>query len=388
MTWLRKVRPLLLVLGGLLGVASLLGASHLLAHGGGGGTDATKSAAPTNGREGSGPIVFGYVDSDPSPTGYGLPPVLQSGEIVEVYVKPGQDVRVREVRAFGGKVEIGDRLYKFNTRILEAKLTEALRAVDEAQANVRKARVLQDQHKTSIEAQQLKVEVTKDKEDRTFKGFQLYERNFRASLPKESTPERVNELLSNDVKLFELETAYRTAVLEHRAEKFTLERLKTTDTGAAVAIAEAAVRRYEAQVEEARTAIDLCTVRAKSPGTVERINYWPGDVIGISTRQPVLVLVPAGPRVVRAEVEAEFANRVGPDKLGKEVTIYDNNDPKLTYKGVVKRIGTTFLPKRNGSDIVPNDTRVLEVLVEVVDPAPAGKTRLLVGQKVRVNFGQ
>jgi hypothetical protein len=102
-----------------------------------------------------------------------------------------------------------------------------------------------------------------------------------------------------------------------------------------------------------------------------------------------MILIPAGPRVVRAEVEAEFAHRVGQDKLGKTVTIYDHTDPNVVYKGVVKRIGTTFLPKRNyEGGLVPNETKVLEALIEVTDPNPRGMPPLRVGQKVRVNFGK
>src|SRR6185437_12207752 len=96
---LRMVRQkLLYILGGLLLVGSLLGA-RLLTHGGGGGgtTDAPK-AAPTNGPNGSGPVVLGTADSNPSPISFGLPPVLQSGEIVNVFVKAGDEVKVRNYR--------------------------------------------------------------------------------------------------------------------------------------------------------------------------------------------------------------------------------------------------------------------------------------------------
>jgi hypothetical protein len=92
--------------------------------------------------------------------------------------------------------------------------------------------------------------------------------------------------------------------------------------------------------------------------------------------------------VIRTEVEAEFAPRIGDDKLGKTVTITDHSDPKLTYQGIVRRIPKVFLPRRStDSGFIANDTRVLEVIVEVVDANPPGKPPLKVGQKVRVNFG-
>jgi hypothetical protein len=90
--------------------------------------------------------------------------------------------------------------------------------------------------------------------------------------------------------------------------------------------------------------------------------------------------------VVRAEVEAEFAHRVGLDLRGKTVTIVDRTDPKLTYPGGVRRVGTTFLQKRGTENLI-SDTRVLEVVIEVKNSTPAGKPPLRVGQRVRVNLG-
>src|SRR5260221_13566641 len=112
-------------------------------------------------------------------------------------------------------------------------------------------------------------------------------------------------------------------------------------------------------------------MRPKIAGMIEPVNNGGGEVLGIGRRLPVMILVPAGPRIVRAEIEADFAHRVGRDKIGKEVTIYDNTDPKITYKGKVERIGDTFLPKRsNGDAIVTNETRVLEAIIVVENASP------------------
>jgi len=388
MTWLHKqLRPLLFVLGGLLVIGSLLGA-RLLTAGGGGGTDTTPAPPPSS-KTALGTIVQGNVDSDPPPVYTGLPPVLQSGEVVQVFVKAGDEVKVRPVTIFGRRIELGDRLYRFNTRMLDAKLDEAEKAVAVARANVRKAKAMQDQHKTSIDTQKQKLDVVKLKVDRSQVGYNIYATNLKDSLNKTQTPEVAKRLWENDAERYRLETAYLTAVQERNAEELALTALEKADVGAAVAIAEAEVKRAEAMLNEAKTAVDLCTVRAKVNGTVEQVNVSAGTVMGVSTRTPAVVLVPSGRRVVRAEVEAEFAHRIGSDKIGKKVTIYDNTDPKLTYEGTVERIGDAFLPKRRGGDaLIPSDTLVLEALVIVSDPAPPGKPPLRVGQKVRVNFGQ
>ena len=388
MAWLRKIRPLLFVLGGLLVIGSLLGA-RLLTHGGGGTTDPTAKSAPTNGKDGSGPVVLGTADSNPSPIKFGLSPVLQSGQIEKVYVEAGSEVKVREYRAFGGKMAIGDPLYKFNTQILEEKLIGAQRGVDVAVANVHKAKAMQDQHKTSIDTQKQRLKAVELNVNRTQTGYHLYEKLQLEELTKGHGAERAKQLLADDPERFKLETAYLKAVAERDAEKLALVALETADIGAGVAIAVAEVNRYEALVDEARTAVAMCTIRTKIPGTIERVNFGPGDVIGISTRTPVMILVPAGPRIVRAEIEADFAHRVGRDKIGKEVTIYDNTDPKITYKGKVERIGDAFLAKRSsGEGLVSNETLVLEAIIVVENSSPAGVPPLRVGQKVRVNFGQ
>lgn len=388
MTWLHKqLRPLLFVLGGLLVIGSLLGA-RLLTAGGGGGTDATPAPPPAS-KTALGTIVQGYVDSDPPPVYTGLPPVLQSGEVVQVFVKAGDEVKVRPVTIFGKRVELGDRLYKFNTQMLDAKLAEAEDAVAVARANVRKARALQDQHQTNIKVQKEKLDTVKTKMELSKEGLEVYEKNLWETLSTTQTVEKAKERYAADPERFRLKKEYITSVKEHSAEKLALDVLQEADVGAAVAIAEAEVKRAEAMLNEAKTAVDLCTVRAKVNGTVEQVNVSAGTVMGVSTRTPAVVLVPSGRRVVRAEVEAEFAHRIGTDKIGKKVTIYDNTDPKLTYEGTVERIGDTFLPKRGAGDgLIQSDTRVLEALVVVSDPAPAGKPPLRVGQKVRVNFGQ
>ena len=379
-------RKVLYAVGGGLLVGSLLGARLLTV--GSGTVAATPPAAPTNGKDGSGPVVLGYADSNPSPVGFGLSPVLQSGEIVKMYVTAGQEVKVREYKLFGGKCSIGDPLYKFNSQMLDAKLVDAQLAVDQARAGLRGARAKEQAHKASIDVQKLKLDAAKLNVDRTQTGYHLYERLQRENLTKQYGAERAKELLANDTELFKLETAYLKAVVDKNTEDLALKVMETLDIGAEVAIAEARIRQAEALVDEARSAVEMCTVRTKVSGTIERVNFSPGDPIGISTRTPVVILVPAGPRIIRAEIEADFAHRVGRDKIGKEVVIHDNTDPKITYKGRVERIGDTFLQKRGNSEsLAPSDTRVIEATIIVSDANPPGVPPLRVGQKVRVNFG-
>jgi multidrug resistance efflux pump len=152
--------------------------------------------------------------------------------------------------------------------------------------------------------------------------------------------------------------------------------------------AEAVVSQAQAEAKKAQSAIDLCTIVAKIDGTIEQVTIGEGATLGVGTLKPALWLIPKGPRIVRAEIEADFAHRVSDKDLGREVTIFDNTDPKLTYKGKVLLISKTFLPKRSTEGILGSETRVLEAQIEVLDASPADRPPLRVGQRVRVDLGK
>ncbi|HJZ59111.1 MAG TPA: hypothetical protein VKE74_29470 [Gemmataceae bacterium] len=374
MTWLRRARPALFVLGGLLVIGSLLGA-RLLA-----GSDPPKTTNPTNGKNGSGPVFIGFVDSDPPPVAYGLPSFMQSGQIAEVF----KDIKE------GVHVEKDTPLFKFDSSTWEQKLATAEQAVGVARADVTGAQAKVTEHQLQIDAQQVAVDAAKRKAhmaERTLDvgKFQLRESYRLGGTPKEEWETR----LKGDIKILELEGNYEYAAMAQKAEEAKLDALRKTDPNVLIEKAKAGVKYAEAVRDEAKKAVEMCTVKAKTAGTIEQINVSAGTALGISTRTPALWLIPDGPKVVRAEIEPDFAHRVSLDMIGRQVIIYDHTDPRLTYKGTLKRISGSFLAKRAaGENLLGNDTKVLEAVVEVTDPAPPGQPPLRVGQKVKVNFGQ
>ena len=178
MTWLRRARPVLIVLGGLLVVGSLLGA-RLLAHGSGGGSDgqSPKTAAPQgNGKGGTGLIVTGYVYPKTPMIDYGLPPVLQSGRIAEVFVTEGQEVKK------------GEKLYAFDASVQEEDVRVAQEQVKVAQAKKREARALEGKHNQQIALQREKIENAELKAKLTKEGYRIYEETLRNTYVKEHGP--------------------------------------------------------------------------------------------------------------------------------------------------------------------------------------------------------
>jgi multidrug resistance efflux pump len=375
MTWLRKARPVLVALGLALGIGTLIGARNLAT-----GSNAEAGAKPGEGvpKANGGPVVLGLVDTDPQPTWYGLPPVLQSGTVVKVHVKEGDDVKVDQP------------LYEFDATIQKQDVKLAEAAVAYANTKVKEAEELAKQHAKNIEAAAKAVDAAKRKVGLMKQYYELVEQNLERGYRAEGKPpETWKELKKGSADLYKANVDYDTAVQEQTQAELRHEHLKTADPQVKVEEAKAAVKQAEAQLDKAKAAVDLCVVKARTAGTVEQVSISSGTTLGISTRAPALWLIPAGTRVVRAEVEADFAHRVGNDIVGKTVTIYDHTDPKLTYTGVVRRVPPVFLLKRaNAENFLGGDTRVIEVAIEVTDPSPAGRPPLRVGQRVRVNLGQ
>lgn len=380
MSWLRKTRLALFIVGVALCVGMLIGARTLT---GGSASDDSKRINDKTPRTHSGPVVMGTVDTDPPPVAYGLPSVLQSGTIKHVFVKDGQEITAEMIR------DNKHALYAFDDTIQQAELEQAKTAVAHARTKVKEAEELVKQHTENIKVADQAVEAAQRKVDLTRAYYKLVEdgleTNYRVErIPEEKWPERKK----GDATLYKANVDYDTAVNELNLAKAKRDQLKVADPQVKVKEAEAAVKQADALQAKAQAAVDLCIIKAQMPGIVEQVTISPGVTLGISNRT-ALWLIPTGPRVVRGEVEADFAHRVGPDRIGREVTIYDNTDPKLTYTGTIRRISNMFLLKRaNAENFLNGDTRVIEVVIEVTDPAPAGKPPLHIGQRVRVNLGQ
>jgi multidrug resistance efflux pump len=375
MTWLRKMRPLVIVLGVAGVVGSLVGA-RALTHGGG--SEPAAKAADAGPRPAGGLTVLGTVDTDPSPVKYLLPPVLPSGVIAKVYVNDGDEVKA------------GKELYAFDTTFQQTDVDRAAAQVAVARTLVAEAEELVKQHELDKKVADTTINIAQRAVEMRQKTFEFVEKQLEEDYGrnridradwedrKKASADRLKAIVEHTTALNDLDLA-----------KLKRERLEKVNPGVKLDNAKAMVKQAESEKARAQAVVDLCVVKAKTDGTVEQLTIGPGTTLGVGTREPALWLIPAGKRVVRAEVEAEFAHRVGKDLEGKAVTVSDHTDAKLTYPGTVRRVGGTFLLKRGSPDaVLGGDTRVLEVVVEVTDPNPPGKPPLRVGQRVRVNLGR
>jgi multidrug resistance efflux pump len=295
--------------------------------------------------------------------------------------------------AEGQTVTAGDSLVQFEDRQLRAKLDQARGKLAGAEALVEKALDARRVQAAKVNAQKFAIKAAEDNlrtgEDALKRGEDALEsvftktRNIATGQPW-TEEEKARERRDSSA-LFDAKAAMTMLRNKLEGERLTLAVLESAPVEADVRLAETDVVAAHGLVAEAEAAADSCLVKARTGGVVEQLDAAPGVTFG-PTARGLLLLVPAGPRVVRAEVDPEFAYRVA-GKSGATVTVTDFTNTALTYPGVVRRVSTTFLPKRTDA-LALNPTKTLECVIDLPDPAPAGKPPLRVNQPVRVIFPQ
>ncbi len=348
----------------------------------GAGPDAPKKdakAAPSGEAKAQGLTVLGTVDA---PQGVGRVdapsfPALSGATVIAVYVVPGQEVKV------------GDALLKFDDSMFLPKLDQAEAALNGAKGEAERAKVQKEMLSKGIELQKLAIK--KAESDLHF-AKEAYERGREAyeailATDKMRSDEEKDRARRHNLELLRGEQLIASAKFAVEKEQKDLAVLQSKPVDVDVQMAAAKIAAATAAIAEAKAVIELATVKARSAGVVERLIAHPGRTFGPATREPALYIVPSGTRIVRAEVEAEFAHKVH-DKVGRTVTICDSHNFNQTYEGRVTRIATSYFPNRGSGDMLAvNPSQVLECEIEVLDPTPAGKPPLRMGQKVRVAFG-
>ncbi|MGV9006850.1 MAG: efflux RND transporter periplasmic adaptor subunit [Brevundimonas sp.] len=135
------------------------------------------------------------------------------------------------------------------------------------------------------------------------------------------------------------------------------------------AVAARAHRRLDAYAVEART------VTAPVAGRVIRRSVSDGTWVGAGT--PLFLLEPAGARIVRAELDEAFADRLRP---GMAATVSLEANPMRTFPARIERVSEMFGPSTIlGDPTAPTDTRSLEIVLSL-----QGGGALRLGQRVLV----
>jgi multidrug resistance efflux pump len=344
-----------------------------------------KPAAATGGTVG--PTVVGTVGTIPDVLAVYPPgvPGMASLTVKKVYVKAG------------ASVQPGDVLVEFDSSAFAEQKTQAEHAVTEAEWTAEQARKKVELYPQEVDKAKLGVKKATEDNDTAKQARDTVRDVLEKTL---ALPDlNLKRVLNEDEKVVrrkesvELQTAEARVRLTDIGVENAKAALKQAEDSKPLLEADekkanAAVARYKAAVTAATNLLDSFKLKAQLAGTIEQVTVAEGAAVGPTVRTPMMYLVPAGPRVVWAEVEAEFAHKIDAF-VGKPVTVLAGEKFNDTYPGVARRVSGAFLPKRFGSDsLVNSPTRALECLIEVTDPAPAGKPPLRPGQPVRVAFSQ
>jgi multidrug resistance efflux pump len=299
-------------------------------------------------------VCFGYVDVEQGVTS--LYPV-QSGRVAEVLTREG------------AAVEKGAPLFRLDDALPKLRVREAKAALAAAEARLEQARALPEQHQKKIEALKAAIDAARQEAEAA-----------RARRDKVRRLEK--NIGGSDEDLRAAEALVGQAEGGARARQAELAGLEAVDPQTGVKLAEQDVAARRADLEQAELALKECTVIAPAKGTVLRLNVSPGEVLGTAPRLPALLFCPDAPRVVRAEVEQEFAGGI---TVGQPATIQDDATATGHWTGKVTRVSDWYTHRRSVlmEPLQYNDVRTLECIIEV---AP-GQAPLRIGQRVRVTLG-
>jgi HlyD family secretion protein len=177
-------------------------------------------------------------------------------------------------------------------------------------------------------------------------------------------------------------------------ERLRLAPLAADDTATRRELDQAAdeVRVLTAQIAQAQSSVTLAAraravaayeleqraVRAPMDGRIVRRQARLGDGVSTLNVTPLFLFTPNTPRIIRAEVDERFVDRV---RAGQAAEILLEVDEKRQFKGRVLRVGQVFGNKQaTGDPSEAVDVRIVECVVSIDDQS------LRIGQRVHVRI--
>jgi multidrug resistance efflux pump len=267
------------------------------------------------------------------------------------------------------EVKAGAELLRLDDEIAGLRVREAEADYDAAREQRAQADKLLDQHKLKVAQQKSAVEAV---------GQRLA--GAREILARKRELEKGQHVSPRDVRAAEALVKELEAV--QKAETTKLEELNLNDPEVAIRRSQSELDAKESRLKQARLGVKECVLTAPADGWVLRVLVRPGELLGPQPRQPAILFCPKGPRIVRAEIEQEYAGKV---TLNQVATVQDDTTASMSWRGKVIRISDWYTHRRSvlQEPFQFNDVRTLECIV-ALDKEPG----LRIGQRVRVVVGQ
>lgn len=273
----------------------------------------------------------------------------------------------------GDSVTQGQPLYELDARLLQADLLRAEAAVSAAEAEIARWHALpRVEDLPPLEASVARAQA------------QLADREEALRLTEQVQQRGANN--ERDVSLARY--SRDTAAAELERARADLARLKAGGWRPDLAVSQALLAQRRAEVDALKVLMDRLVVRAPRDGQVLRRNIEPGETASVDTARPAMILGNLTKLCVRAQVDEEDIALVAG---ANNQPTPQRNAIARTRGSVVKDIPLRLLrvepyarPKLDltGSNIERVDTRVIDVLFEVVETPR--DVPLLPGQAVDV----
>jgi multidrug resistance efflux pump len=266
----------------------------------------------------------------------------------------------------GESVPAGTILVRLEDSMARKKVDEAKAALEAAQVARENGRTLPAQHRIKLEQSQNAVDLVASQRD-----------SLRSALEsKQKLLQQGVSGSSESIKAAEEELRQAEKLL--RIKQDDLNQLKLVDPNVQTRLLEVEVTRAEAVLAQAREAVKQFTLVAPLAGTVMQITVRAGDTVGGASPAPAIQFCPAGPRIVKAEVDQASATLV---KVGQKVTIQDDSHAPGEWTGKVKWVADWFTnprPVLMPDPSQPADARSMECWIEL----DAGQPQLKINQRV------
>jgi multidrug resistance efflux pump len=292
-----------------------------------------------------------------------------NGQVVAL--EPAQTGRVAKLKvAEGAVVAKGEEILLLDTAIPAARLAQAEATVEGVQVELDLAIADKERMPGQLAAREALVNAAAA---RVAAG--------KAAVRQRQAQKAVTPLGEGELEA--LQAQVREVEQMEAAQRKELDDLKKIDPELRIRAVRARLKAAEADRTLAVKALEDCKLVAPVAGTVLRLQTSEGALLAPGSPLPPVVFAPAGPLVVRAEVDQEYLARVRP---GQPAEVQDENRPDgPIWKGKVRDVARWVGPRR-AMVLEPgeiNDVRTVECVIEL-DPGATDK--LWIGQRMRVRI--
>jgi len=286
-------------------------------------------------------------------------------------LSPTMSGRVRALPVPEGKeVPEGTVLLQLDDDQPRNELAQAQLALDASQEKLLEALKLEDRRTRQIEGQEAVIQAALAKEEAAQEQSKRAERLFQ------------EKLKGGEEELKTARALVKEAAASVKGERIKLDQVRSMSAVGAIRMAEDDVVSKQRLIEKAQLAIDECQVKAPCRGMILRQIINVGELLGPMSKGPALQFCPSGDRIIRAEVEQEYASRV---RKGQKAVVQDESTGAGKWTGTVIGISPWYTQRRD-IRIEPmqfNDVRTLEVIIRLDDE---GTSPLRINQRVRVKL--